>query len=99
MGDNPSAAPEPRVVTKRLKRVVIDHGKLLLNEDYFEDRCQAALRHYVKQHGHGHMRETIIHEEGEPCCQIQPWEATQARMRARVTELIKEATDAARRHG
>ena len=85
-------------MTRPLKRVVIDHGQLLTDQGYFEERCEAALKHYVKQHGHGHLSETVIHSRDGSCCLIQPWKVTAARMRERISAIIKETSDEARRH-
>ncbi len=68
--------------------VLLEHSRLLLDEDYLEDRCQALVR-FARRHGRD--RNTVVHEPGLGCCRLEAWRVTEATVLARTRAIAAES--------
>lgn len=74
--------------------MVLEHSRLLLDEDYMEERCQALVRfarRYQKD------RNLVLHDAGFGCCRMEEWKVTEATVLSRSRSIASETKPNPRR--
>ncbi|MGH7611954.1 MAG: hypothetical protein ACREN4_08040 [Candidatus Dormibacteria bacterium] len=81
-------------MSRRIKRVLLEHSRLLLDPDYLEERCQALV---ISARRYGKDRNLVVHEPDLACCRVEGWRVTERLVTDRALEIAKETKPNPRR--